>query len=179
MRRRPRRVCRAASPLLLLIEEDKLCISRAATATASTIWPILRSKSAASSRIAASRSCLACCSASARSALARASAALAASASAVFCAVVSNSCASLMGEPDQHAGLDDENDGVKHDAAKIGAAGIDRRRKQEVQHQMMQRDRDRAGDDRPVVAIGDKARQRREEVHVHVDLPGMPRQLVT
>ena len=83
----------------------------------------------------------------------------------------------LVGKPDQYAGLDDENDGMKNDAPKIGAAGINRCRKDEVQHQMMQRDRDRAGEDRPIVAIGDQTRQRREEVHVHVDLPGMPRQL--
>ncbi len=42
---------------------------------------------------------------------------------------------------------------------------------------MMQRDRNHAGDDRPVIAISDQAGQRGEEVHVHVDLPGMPREL--
>ena len=67
---------------------------------------------------------------------------------------------------------------MKHDAAEIGAAGIDRRRQQEIQHQMMQRDRDGAGEDRPVVAIGDQKCQRGEEVHMHVDLPGMSGKLI-
>ena len=79
----------------------------------------------------------------------------------------------LVRERDQNAGLDQQDHGMQHDAAEIGAAGIDRRRQQEVQRDMMQRDRNRRGDDRAVVAIGDRAGQRREEVHVHVDLPGM------
>ena len=83
-----------------------------------------------------------------RSLLARASAALAASASAVFCAVVSNRLRQFERQPASDAGLHEQDDGVKNDAAEIGAAGIDGRRKQEVQHQMMQRDRDRAGEDR-------------------------------
>ena len=171
-------VCRAASPLLLLIDEDMPCISRAATATASTIWPTLLSNSVASRCIAASRSSLACCSVSPRSAVARASAAVAASASAVFCAVVMNSCCQLIGHPDQHAGFQDEDAGMQHHAAKVGAAREDRRRNDEIQRQMMQGDGNGSGEDRPDVAIGDEARQRREEVHVHVDLPGMARQLV-
>ena len=65
----------------------------------------------------------------------------------------------LQSEPAQHAGLDQENDRVKHDAAEIRAAGIDRGGKYEVQHQMMQRDRDRADQDRTIVAIGDEACQ--------------------
>ena len=113
-------VCRVVASLLPLIDEDSPWISLAATATASTIRPMLRSKPEASSRLAASRSCFARPSASVRSALARASAALAASASAVFSAVVSNSCDSLWASADQHARFDDENDGVKHDAAEIG-----------------------------------------------------------
>jgi hypothetical protein len=81
----------------------------------------------------------------------------------------------LVGKPDQHAGLDAENDGMKDDAPKVAAAGINRCRKDEVQHQMMQCDRDRAGDDGPIIAIGDQTCQRCKEVHVDVDLPGMAR----
>jgi hypothetical protein len=67
---------------------------------------------------------------------------------------------------------------VKNDAAEIGAAGIDRCRKQEVQHQMMQRDRGRAGEDRAIVAIGGQTSQGGEEVHMRIGLPGMSGQLV-
>ena len=67
---------------------------------------------------------------------------------------------------------------MKNDAAEIGAAGIDRRRKQEVQHQMMQRDRDRAGEDRAIVAIGEETRQRGKEIHMRIDLPGMAGELI-
>ncbi len=81
-------------------------------------------------------------------------------------------------EPDQDAGLDEQDDGMKHDAAKVGATWVDCRRKDEVQQEMMQRDRDRAGKDRPIVAIGDEAGQCGEEVHVDVDLPGMALKLI-
>ena len=47
-------VCREVSVLLLLIDDDRPCISLAATATASTMPPTLCSKPAASSRLAAS-----------------------------------------------------------------------------------------------------------------------------
>ena len=67
---------------------------------------------------------------------------------------------------------------MKHHAAEIGAAGIDRGRQQEIQRQMMHGNRDGAGEDRAVVAIGDQAGQRGEEVHVHIDLPGMPDKLI-
>jgi hypothetical protein len=80
-------------------------------------------------------------------------------------------------EPDQYARLDKEDHRVENDAAKVGAAGIDCRREDEIQRQMMQRDRCRAGDNRPIVAISNQACQRRKEVHVHVDLPGMSREL--
>ena len=46
--------CRAVSALLVLIVDERPCISLAATATASTKPPILRSKPTASSRRAAS-----------------------------------------------------------------------------------------------------------------------------
>ncbi|WP_245311644.1 hypothetical protein [Bradyrhizobium pachyrhizi] len=81
-------------------------------------------------------------------------------------------------EPDQHAGLDQQDQGVENDATEIGAAGIDRGRQDEIQRQVVQGNRQSAGDDRPIVAIGDEARQRGEEVHVHVDLPAVARELV-
>ncbi|WGR95015.1 hypothetical protein MTX20_13340 [Bradyrhizobium sp. ISRA435] len=80
-------------------------------------------------------------------------------------------------EPDQNTGLDQEDDGMENHTAKIGAAGIDGGRENEVQRQMMQRDCHSAGDDGPIVAIGDQARQGGEEVHVHVDLPGVAGEL--
>ena len=61
----------------------------------------------------------------------------------------------LVGKPDQHARLDQQDDGVQNHAPEVGASRIDRRRKDEIQHKMMQCDRKGAGDDRPVVAIGD------------------------
>jgi hypothetical protein len=61
------------------------------------------------------------------------------------------------------------------DAAEIRAAGVDRRWEQEIQHEMMHRDRDRAGEDRTSVAINHEAGEGREEIHMHVDLPGMAR----
>ena len=88
-------VWRVVSALLPLMVDDRPCIFVAATATASTMLPTLRSNPAASSRRAASRSCLALPSTSMRSRLARASEAFAASASAVFWAVASNRCDNL------------------------------------------------------------------------------------
>ena len=67
---------------------------------------------------------------------------------------------------------------MKHHAAEIGATGIDGRRQQEIQRQMVQRHRDGAGEDRAIVAIGDQTRQRGEEVHMHIDLPGMSGKLI-
>ncbi len=51
----------------------------------------------------------------------------------------------LEGKPDQHAGFDDEDHGMQHDAAEIGSAREDRRRQDEVEREVMQRHRDRAG----------------------------------
>ncbi|HEV2976448.1 MAG TPA: hypothetical protein VG425_02560, partial [Casimicrobiaceae bacterium] len=62
-------------------------------------------------------------------------------------------------------------------APKVGASRIDRRRKDEIQHKVMQGNRNRAGDDRPVIAIGDHASQRCKKVHVRVDLPGVSGEL--
>ena len=81
-----------------------------------------------------------------RSALARASAACAASASAVFWAAVSNSCDSLCASQIRTPASIEKDHGMQHHAAEIGAAGKDGGRKNEVQHQMVQRDRDRAGE---------------------------------
>ena len=148
------------------------CISLAATATASTIWPILRSKSVASSRIATSRSSL---DRSPGLAALGVGARLGGGRSFGFGRLLRGcheQARELVSKPDQDAGLDPENDGMKDDAPNVTAAGIDRRRKNEVQHQVMQDDRDRAGNDRPIVAIGDQTCQRGKEVHVEVDLPG-------
>ena len=122
-------VCRAVSSLLLLIDDDMPCISPAATATASTMLPILRSKSGGELAHRARRdSSLTRRSPSLRSALARASAALAASASAVFCGRGREQTARAGRQPDQDAGLHHQDDGVKHDAAEIGATGKNRGR---------------------------------------------------
>ena len=67
---------------------------------------------------------------------------------------------------------------MKHHAAEIGATGIDGRRKQKIQRQMMQRDGDAAGEDRAIVAIGGQTSQRGEEVHMRIDLPGMSGKLI-
>ena len=84
----------------------------------------------------------------------------------------------LIGHPGQHAGFQDEDARMQHHAAKVGTAREDRRWNDEIQRQMMQRDGNGSGEDRPDVAIGDETRQRCEEVHVHVDLPGMACQFV-
>jgi hypothetical protein len=84
----------------------------------------------------------------------------------------------IVGDKDQHAGFQSEDAGMKPDPAQIRAARKNRRRNHEIQYQMMQDDGDGAGQDRPVVAIEREARQRREEVHMNVDLPGLSGQLV-
>ena len=53
---------------------------------------------------------------------------------------------------------------------EIGAAGIDQRRQQEIQHGVMQRHRHGRRRDHLPVAEGDQQRERREIIHVQVDL---------
>ena len=67
---------------------------------------------------------------------------------------------------------------MQHHAPEIAAAREDRRRQQEIQDQMVERDRDGADHDRPIVAIGHQQRQRREEIHMYVDLPGVTGELI-
>jgi hypothetical protein len=142
-------VCRAVSALLVLIVDERPCISPAANATASTMLPILRSE--VGGEFAPCRLPILLGSAFGFGA---------------FGIGVCFRCTGglglrrlqsrrleqlreLVGERNHHGGLDQEDDRVKDDPAKIGAAGIDRRRKNEVQHEVMQRDRNRAGDDWP------------------------------
>jgi hypothetical protein len=165
-------VCRAVSALLVLIVDERPCISPAATATASTIADLARE---VGGELAPCRLPILLGSAFGFGA---------------FGIGVCFRCTGglglrrlqsrrleqlreLVGERNHHGGLDQEDDRVKDDPAKIGAAGIDRRRKNEVQHEVMQRDRNRAGDDWPCVAICYQTGQRGEEIHMHVDLPGM------
>ena len=122
--RRLRRLpsCRAVSALLLLIDDDRPCISLAATATASTMLPILRSKPAASSRRAASRSCLARRSASMRSSIGAGFGGTGGFGLGAFLRRGLEQMRERQRKPDQYAGLDQQDDGVKDDAAEIGAA---------------------------------------------------------
>ena len=114
------------------------CISRAATATASTIRPILLSNSAA--RLAP-RGVAFLLGARFGFAALGGGAGLGGVGGFGFGGLLRRGheqVRQLMGNPDQHAGFEQQDAGMQHDAAEIGAAGKDRRRKDEVQQQMMQ-----------------------------------------
>ena len=77
-------------------------------------------------------------------------------------------------KPDQHAAFHEQHDCVKHHAVEIAAAGEDGGGQREIQDQVMQGDGNDPHQDGPEVAISEQAGQHREEIHVQVDLPGMP-----
>jgi hypothetical protein len=84
----------------------------------------------------------------------------------------------LVREPDQDGGFKNQDHCVDDNAAEIAPTGIYRGRVEEIQREVMQRDRAGADENRPKITVGSQTGKRGEEIHVHVDLPRMPRHLI-